>query len=409
LLNFAGKIKFVVLIGDGMGDYPQEALGGRTPLEAARTPNLDLLANKGVLGRVATIPEGMEPGSDIANLSVLGYDPRTYHSGRAPLEAAGFGITLAPRETAFRLNLVTLSFPPSGEIIMEDYSAGQITTGEARVLLSALKSEIGSSEIKLYTGVSYRHLLIWQDAPEPMDSLPPHDYSNQDMRFYLERTGADAPAAKLVVASWEVLKNHPINQKRLKEGKSPANSIWLWGQGKAPQFPGFKERFGLEGSMISAVNLLKGIAVYLGIQPLEVPGATGYLDTNYRGKVQYGLTALKERDFLFLHIEAPDEVSHEGDLAKKIAAIEAFDREVVGPLWSGLKDFPAYALMVLPDHYTPILVRTHTKDPVPFACYYSFRKERSGTGGFSEPRASAGGIDYPQGHRLMGDFLKGLY
>ena len=354
--------KFIILVGDGMGDYPSERLGGLTPLEAARTPNIDRLARIGALGTVRTIPEGMEPGSDVANMSLLGYDPAVYHTGRAPLEAASMSIVLQPDEVAFRCNLVCLQRNETGEAIMSDYSAGHITTPEAGELVAALQAALGP-DLRLYAGVGFRQLLVWKGGRADMAAVPPHDISGRPIAKYdLLR---DAPLRDFIEKASGILADHPVNVRRKSEGKPPANAVWLWGHGKAPAMPRL-DRFGLSGAMISAVDLLKGIGVFAGLEPVHVEGATGYIDTNYEGKVAAALAALEHGNFVFLHLEAPDEVSHSGDLELKVHAIECFDERIVGPVVQGIGKYPKVRLLVTTDHYTPVSMRTHSMDPAPF-------------------------------------------
>jgi 2,3-bisphosphoglycerate-independent phosphoglycerate mutase len=358
--------KYIILVGDGMGDYPLMELEGGTPLEAARTPNMDRLVRRGRLGLVRTVPEGMEPGSDVANMSLLGYDPRRYHTGRGPLEAASMGIWLAADEMAFRCNLVTLEKDSSGVVRMGDYSSGHITTSESHELISALQSVVQETPLKLYPGISYRHLLVWPGGPENLKTTPPHDITGRPVAPYGQCYHEEPLLHAFVQQAAAVLADHPVNRRREAAGKRPANAVWPWGQGRAPAMPTLQERFGLSGAMISAVDLLKGLGVYAGLEPASVPGATGYLDTNYAGKVDAALSALQSGDLVYVHIEAPDETSHEGSLQKKIEAIEAFDEKVVGPMIEGAGRFPKVRLILVTDHFTPVSVRTHVADPVPF-------------------------------------------
>lgn len=360
------KTKYLIIVGDGMGDYPLDELGGKTPLEAARTPHLDRLVGKGRLGMVRTIPDGMEPGSDVANMSLLGYDPRQYHTGRGPLEAASMGIRLTPEEVAFRCNLVTLETDTAGIVRMVDYSSGHITNEEAHRLIASLQEALAGTPLRLYPGVSYRHLLVWPGGPATLPTTPPHDITGEPVDRYRQCYHQEALLRDFVEKAAAILADHPVNRARLAAGKRPANAVWPWGQGGAPSMPTLKERFGLTGAMISAVDLLKGLGVYAGLEPLAIPGATGYLDTNYAGKVHGALTALETGDLVYVHIEAPDEASHEGSLEKKLEAIEAFDEKVIGPLLKGAERWPRVRLMVVTDHLTPIRVRTHVADPVPF-------------------------------------------
>jgi len=363
-------MKYIILVGDGMGDYPVEELGGRTPLEAAATPHLDELARQGEMGCARTIPPGMEPGSDIANLAIMGYDPPRYHTGRAPLEAAALGVSLGSEEVAFRCNLVTLRQEADG-LFMEDYSAGHISSAEAHELIAALDASLGRDGRRFYPGVSYRHLLVWREGRADWRTYPPHDWTGQEISRLMEWDGPAKPMWELIRESWLVLKDQEINRVRGSQGKRPATSIWLWGQGRPPQMPTLKERFGLTGAVISAVDLIRGIGLYAGLTPILVPGATGYLDTNYAGKVAAALEALKTMDLVFIHVEAPDEAGHSGELKLKLQAIEDFDAKMVGPLMSGLKALGDHRVLVLCDHYTPIAVRTHTREPVPFALFDS--------------------------------------
>jgi 2,3-bisphosphoglycerate-independent phosphoglycerate mutase len=355
-------MKFVVILGDGMADLPLESLDGKTPLQAAKKPNMDLLAKLGRNGQALTVPEGYPPGSDVANLSVMGYQPEKCYSGRAPLEAAAMGVSLSGVDIAFRCNFVTVE-----KGIMKDYSAGHITSSEGRELIDALKPLIPGQ--RLYAGVSYRNLLVLQSGAKAV-CTPPHDISDQPIQDYLPR-GQDASLLnKLMETARPILARHPVNLKRLAEGKKPANEIWLWGQGPMPIMPSFRETYGINGAMISAVDLLKGIGVYAGLEVVNVPEATGTIDTNYEGKVEAALQALQRLDFVYLHIEAPDEAGHEGNLDQKIKAIELFDQKVVGPILEGLRcQGEDWRVLLMPDHATPISIKTHSCDPVPFVIF----------------------------------------
>lgn len=399
------KRKYCILVGDGMGDYPQETLDGKTPLEAAFTPHMDGVASQGILGWAQTIPPGCEPGSDVANLSLLGYDPQVYHTGRAPLEAVSLGIRLKEGDVAFRCNLVCLDRSDS-RVVMNSYSAGHISTEEARVLIMDLNEFLSSSDLAFYPGVSYRHILVWKGADPSAKTLPPHDLTGQDVAGYLESQGNLEPVRNLIRRSWPFLGRHPVNRAREEQGLPSANSIWLWGQGKAPAMPSFLERFGLRGGVISAVDLLKGIGLSAGMESILVEGITGYLDTNYRGKAEKALTFLTEKDLVYVHVEAPDEASHEGSLDKKIQALEAFDREVVGPVLEGLGRFASYSLMIVTDHFTPILKMTHTREPVPLTVLRSEDRSRPlRKRGFSERSSYEGEVSFPRGEQLMPWFL----
>lgn len=381
---------FVVILGDGMADRPIESLGGKTPLQAAHTPNMDLIAREGRCGLARTVPDGMPPGSDVANLSVMGYDPHEYYTGRAPLEAAAMGVKLEEDDIAFRCNLVTVE---NG--VMKDYSAGHITSEEGRELIRALKPLMPAERI--YAGVSYRNLLVLRAGAQTV-CTPPHDITDRPIEDYLPR-GKDAELLNgLMEAAKPLLAAHPVNLKRIEEGKRPANMIWLWGQGPAPSMPTFQEKLGLKGAMISAVDLLKGIGVYAGLEVIDVPGATGTIDTNYEGKVEAALKALERVDFVYLHIEAMDEAAHEGDVELKIKALELFDRNVVGPVIEGLKiRGKDWRVLLMPDHATPIEIRTHNRDPVPFAIMgkgilrddvQSFDEEATKRGGYGTVKAT---------------------
>jgi 2,3-bisphosphoglycerate-independent phosphoglycerate mutase len=397
-------MKYIILIGDGMGDYPIPELNGKTPLQAAATPHMDRLASLGELGLARTIPVGMEPGSDIANLAIMGYDPATYHTGRAPLEAAALGVTLKPDEVAFRCNLVTLK-AETGGIYMEDYAAGHIASEEAKVLIQALETELGANGRHFYPGVSYRHLLVWDQGDAAWKTYPPHDWSGQEVGHLMTPDGGRGPLWGLISASWRVLQTHDLNMRRRVAGKKPANSIWLWGQGKAPVLPTLPERFGLTGAVISAVDLIRGIGLYAGLTPIKVPGATGYLDTNYEGKVEAALKALETMDFVFIHVEAPDEAGHKGELKLKLQAIEDFDRRVVGPLMEGLRKLGDHRLLVMCDHLTPISVKTHTPEPVPFVLYDS-RQAGDRRRGYTEADAAASGVTLEHGADLLPRLLE---
>jgi 2,3-bisphosphoglycerate-independent phosphoglycerate mutase len=353
-------MKFVVIVGDGMADEPLVALSNKTPLQVAKTPNMDLIAKEGRTGLARTIPDGMPEGSDVANLSVMGYDPRKYYTGRAPLEAAAMGVELAKDDIAFRCNLVNVI-----DGIMVDYSAGHITSPEARELIESLKPLM--PEHRLYAGVSYRNLLVLKTGEKAV-CTPPHDITDRPIKDYLP-SGKDSELLRqLMDVSKAVMAMHPVNLKRMTEGKRSANMIWLWGQGSMPSLPAFQEKYGLKGAVISAVDLLKGIGVYAGLEVIEIPGATGTIDTNYQGKVQALFDALDRVDFVYLHVEAPDEAAHAGDLKLKIKAIELFDECIVGPIIKRLKALcNEWRVCVLPDHLTPIAIKTHTGDPVPFS------------------------------------------
>ena len=399
-------MKYVILQADGMPDHPLPELGNKTPLEVANTPNLDNIAKRAVqFGMVKTIPDELPPGSDVGNLSVLGYDPRIYYSGRSPLEAASIGVDLESSDVALRCNLVTL-IEENGKTIMGDYSAGHITTEEAREIILDLKEELEEENIKFFPGVSYRHLLVWSNGNVNIKTTPPHDISGKEISTYIPQGEGTDKLNELIERSKEILRDHRINQKRLAEGKNPANSIWLWGQGKAPSMPKFNELYGLSGSVISAVDLVKGIGYYVGLEVINVPGATGYLDTNYEGKVQYALDSLKRLDLTMIHIESTDETGHVGKVELKIQAIEDFDRRVVANVLEGMRRFKDFKILVLSDHPTPIDIRTHVNEPVPFAIYSSKDESiKDNNRVFSEKSASTTGVFVDEGWRLVGMVL----
>ena len=403
------KMKYVIIVGDGMADYPVQSLGGKTPLMVARTPHMDFMAGQGEIGLVRTVPEGFNPGSEIANLSIFGYDPIRYYSGRGPLEAASLGVQLFDNDIAFRCNLVTLKFQ-GDKIVMEDFSAGHIKNDEAREVILDLNKEMGTKEIQFFSGVSYRHLMVLKNGAakflnlENLKLTPPHDIIGKEITAFLPQR-CD-PILALMTQSQSLLKNHPVNIARKGKGLLPANSIWLWGQGRSPRMITFKERFGMDGFVISAVHLIKGIGILAGLEVLEVPGITGYFDTNYDGKARYALKGLREKDFVYIHVEAPDEAGHMGDLQLKIEAIEAFDEKIVGAILKGMKDFKRYKVLVLPDHPTPLSVRTHTADPVPYVIYSNEAGTKTGDGKtFDEVSAGLSGISFKRGFELIERFL----
>ncbi len=401
----------MVLLGDGMADYPIRELNGRTPLQAAATPNLDGLSRQGDLGMVRTVPPGFPPGSDVANLSIFGYDPALHFTGRAPLEAASMGVILNPGDVAFRCNLLTLS-RRQGKAYMEDFSAGHISTEEAKKIIADIEKVLGNKEFNFYPGVSYRHLLVWRSGEKSLSlkTTPPHDITGMHIREYLPRGEGQEQVLGLMERAQEFLQDHPINQTRRKSGKKPANAIWLWGQGRAPSLLPITKRFGLTGSVISAVDLMKGIGYYAGLEIVNVPGVTGYLDTNFAGKAEYALGEISRKDFVYVHVEAPDEASHNGSLKDKIQAIEDFDGKIVGPILRGLANWEDFRLLVLPDHPTPLVLKTHSPEPVPFVIFSSAdaqkvpRKDRS----FDEICAPQTGLFIERGHELLEKFIKGF-
>lgn len=403
-------MKYLVIVGDGMADVPSPELDNKTPLQKAHTPFMDRLAREGQLGRVRTVPEGMHPGSDIANLSILGYDPRAYYSGRAPLEAASIGIALRPDDVAFRCNLVTLKYPvgKSG-VIMDDYSSGHITTEEATELIREVDRALGSEKIRFYPGISYRHLMVWSGGSIDIACVPPHDILGRDIAGYLPAGVGEQVIREIMQKSAGILSEHPVNLRRKQEGKNPGNSIWLWGQGRKPEMPTFYEKYAVTGALVSAVDLTKGLGIYAGFEILAVPGITGWLDTNYRGKAEASIDALKHLDFVYLHVEAPDEAGHSGSYVDKIRAIEDFDRLVVGTLMDAMLQFDEYRILLLPDHPTPVAMRTHTAEPVPFVLYDSRVKRENTVVGYDESITGRDDITvFEEGHHLMDYFIREL-
>ncbi len=398
-------MKYVVVLADGMADLPIAELGGKTPMEYAKTPCMDSLACAGSMGMVKTVPSSMKPGSDVANLSVMGYDPLACYSGRSPLEALSVGVAMRDSDIVFRCNLVTLSEDePYAEKTILDHSSGEISTADADILMDAVREVFQSETFQFYTGTSYRHITIW-DRGEILELEPPHDHLGQVIGQYLPEN----PLFRdMMERSFEILNNHPLNLKRAAEGKNKANSMWFWGAGTKPSLQNFKEKTGLNGTMISAVDLLKGIAVGAGMAVAEVEGATGSLDTNYLGKAEAAVKALLDdkQDFVYIHVEAPDEMGHQGNASHKVQAIEEIDKNVLSVVKKALDDAGEhYRILVLPDHPTPVCIRTHTSDPVPYVLYDSAIDEKKNTV-FSEKAAEATGIYQPEGFTLMDLLIK---
>ena len=365
-------MKYILLIGDGMGDLPVPELDNRTPLEAAHKPAMDRLARQGELLLVRTVPEGYPPGSDVANLSLLGYEPEKYYTGRAPLEAASMGVTIGPDEIAFRCNLVTVEHLGPDWVIMRDFSAGHISTEEAGQLIRAVQDACGNELRTFYPGISYRHLLVHKEGFPALTTVPPHDHTDQDVTDYYRQYLAVDSFKELMHKSAEVLAAHPVNLQRRRRGLPEANSLWPWGQGRPLQLENFEQRYGINGSLISAVDLLKGMGICSGLEVLNVEGATGYLDTNYEGKAAAALHALESRDFVLVHVEAPDEAGHQGLAAEKKQAIEDFDARIVAPILAEMeRRGEPFRLVVTMDHYTPICRRTHEDWPVPMVLFDS--------------------------------------
>ncbi len=399
-------MKYIVMLGDGMADYPIDDLGGKTPLQVAKKPNIDRLAMHGSLGMVRTVPEGMKPGSDVANLSAMGYDPLLCYTGRSPLEAVSIGIQMSDADVAFRCNLVTLSDEPEyADKTMLDYSSGEITTAEAAELIKAVDEAFRTEDILFYPGISYRHCMIWHGGLTGLDLTPPHDISDRRIADYLPQNPV---ILDLMRRSCQILKGHPVNQSRIARGLNPATSIWLWGEGTRPGVTVFEGTYGVKASVISAVDLIKGIGICAGMKVIEVEGATGNIDTNFRGKGQAALqTLLEGQDLVYIHVEAPDECGHHGDLEGKVRSIELIDEEVVGPLLRGLEEAGEdYSILVMPDHPTPISIKTHVSDPVPYLLYRSTDKKESGIDTYTEETAASTGDFVEPGHKLMKKLLE---
>ena len=397
-------MKYIVILGDGMADEPLKELDGKTPLEYAATPAMDTLAEKGEMGLTSMVPMGMKPGSDVANLAVMGYDPLRNYSGRSPLEALSVGVKMEPEDVVFRCNLVTVTEEEMYERkTIVDHSSGEITTQEADALMDAIRDAFANEEFQFYTGTSYRHILIWKHG-HLLDLEPPHDHLGETIGQYLP---GEAVFRDMMKKSYDILNNHPVNLKRAAEGKRKANSLWFWGAGTKPSLQSFQEKTGLSGAMISAVDLLKGIAVGAGMRVMQVPGCTGSLHPNYEGKAQAALQAvLKDGcDFVYLHVEAPDEMGHQGSVAHKVQSIEYLDSRIVAPIKQGMDaSGEPYRMLVLPDHPTPIRCRTHTSDPVPYVLYDSARQEKHKRG-YSEREAALPGVYEPEGYRLINKLI----
>ncbi|MEG0770966.1 MAG: cofactor-independent phosphoglycerate mutase [Clostridia bacterium] len=399
-------MKYIVILGDGMADDPIAKIGGKTPLEVANKPNMDFLAQNGEVGIAKTVPDNLPAGSDVANLSMLGYNPSIYYKGRSPLEAVSMGINIKENDVTFRANLVTLSDDAKFEDkTMIDYSAGEITTEEAVSLIEYVAEKIDTNKVKLYPGISYRHCLCITDGSTNVKLVPPHDISDKKITEYLPKGDSAEYILNLMKKSEELLKNHPINLERIKQGKNPASSLWIWGQGTKPTLSDFKEKTNLNGGVISAVDLLKGIAICANMRVIEVEGATGNINTNYKGKTNEAIAALRGGlDFVYIHIEAADECGHQGNLENKIKAIENIDKEIVGPI---LKEFENedVAIMVAPDHKTPVELKTHTKDYIPYIIYKS-NKLVKGVSSYNEKLAATTKIVEKDAYKLIDKLIK---
>ncbi len=400
-------MKYVVVLYDGMADYPVPALDGKTPMEVAKKPNMDFLASKGEVGLVRTVAKGLKPSSDVANMSVMGFDPMKYYTGRSPLEAASIGIDMSPSDVSLRTNLVTLSQDdlPYEQKTIEDYCADDISTEEASVLIEEVQKQLGTDEFTFYKGVSYRHCLIWKNGTTELGKMtPPHDITGKVITEYLSTSENAKPLIEMMKKSYDILKDHPINLERIKNGKRPANSIWLWGEGKRPALAPFEKIFGIKGSVVSAVDLIKGIGGCAEMEVADVDGATGYIDTNFEGKAKAGLELLERNDLVYIHFEAPDECGHRNEPENKVRAIEMIDERVLPILFDGLKKYDDYKIMILPDHPTPIVTRTHASDPVPYLIYHK-NDEKNGVSSINEKTAEATGVFIEHGPDIMKHFL----
>ena len=400
-------MKYLVVLADGMADLPLEALGGKTPMEAADKPMMDRLVRDAYVGTVSNVPEGMVPESDTANLAVLSYDPKIYSKGRSPLEALSMGLTMTDTQTAIRCNVVTLTEEQDvyEEKIILDHSADEITTEEADELIRAVDAALGNADRHFHTGISYRHCLLWDNVPSEYNFDRPHDHLGEVIGPYLPKGDAGEPYLELMKKSYDILNHHPVNEARRARGLKPANSIWLWSTGKKPQLPDFNEKWGLRGAVISAVDLIKGIGICAGMKSIDVPGATGNVHTNYRGKADAAIAAFREGyDFVYIHVEAPDEMGHQGLVNEKIQAIENIDRLIVQPLIRAMDESEEdYRILILPDHPTPIRVRTHTTGPVPYLLYDN-QKKLGSQEMYTEKTGEASGIVWKDGYKLM-DYL----
>lgn len=402
-------MKYLVVLCDGMADTPNAALGGKTPMECAHKPNMDALAKNAEVGMCRTVAAGLKPGSDVANLSVMGYDPAVCYTGRSPLEAASIGVDLKPTDVALRCNTVTLSGEENYEDkTMVDYCAGDISTEEAHKIIETVEKELGSDIYKFYGGVSYRHCLVVDNGTTDLGNMtPPHDISGRVIGEYLSKSENAAPLIDLMKKSYEILKNHPVNIERRKKGLHEANSIWLWGEGRRPRLENFKEKNGVSGCVVSAVDLLKGIGICAGMETPEVEGATGYIDTNFEGKTQAGIDAFKRgTDLVYLHFEAPDDCGHRGEAQNKVKAIEMIDSRVLTKMLDYLNGCgDDYRILIMPDHPTPLETMTHSSAPVPFLIYDS-RKKENGVSSFTEKNAAETGEFVEHGPDIMSMLLE---
>ena len=400
-------MKYVVVLCDGMADYPVPALGGKTPMMVAKKPHIDALAAKAEVGLVRTVAPGLKPGSDVANMSVLGFDPHRFYTGRSPLEAASIGIDMKDSDVSLRTNLVTLSDKgePFADKVIEDYCADDISTEEARQLIEAVQAAFGGGKYDFYTGVSYRHCLIWHGGTTELGNMtPPHDITGKVIGPHLSTAETARPLLEMMEKSFDLLKDHPVNKARVAAGRRPANCIWLWGEGKRPALRPFEALYGIKGGMVSAVDLLKGIANCAGMEVAEVPGATGYIDTDFEGKAKAALDLLTRNDLVYVHFEAPDECGHRNEPENKVKAIEMIDSRVLPILEKGLEQYEDYKILLLPDHPTPIVTRTHASDAVPYLLYQK-SAPKTGVDTINEETAKATGIYMENGPAMMPHFL----
>lgn len=400
-------MKYIVVLCDGMADYPVPALGGKTPMMVAKKPHIDALAAKAEVGLVRTVAPGLKPGSDVANMSVLGFDPHRFYTGRSPLEAASIGIDMKDSDVSLRTNLVTLSDKgePFADKVIEDYCADDISTEEAHQLIEAVQAAFGGGEYDFYTGVSYRHCLIWHGGTTELGNMtPPHDITGKVIGPHLSTAETARPLLEMMEKSFDLLKDHPVNKARVAAGRRPANCIWLWGEGKRPALRPFEALYGIKGGMVSAVDLLKGIANCAGMEVAEVPGATGYIDTDFEGKAKAALDLLTRNDLVYVHFEAPDECGHRNEPENKVKAIEMIDSRVLPILEEGLEQYEDYKILLLPDHPTPIVTRTHASDPVPYLLYQK-SAPKTGVDTINEETAKATGIYMENGPAMMPHFL----
>ncbi len=398
-------VKYIVILGDGMADYPVDELGGKTPLETANKPNIDYMCAHGTVGLVSNVPENLAPGSDVANLSAMGYDPQKFYSGRSPLEAVSIGVDMKDTDVVFRCNLVTVTEDEQNydDKIITDHSSDEITTDEAKVLIQAIEENFGNDMFKFYPGVSYRHALVWDKGPMSFTLTPPHDILEKRIGDYMPKGEGAQYLYDMMKRSYDILNNHPINLDRAKRGLNKANSIWIWGEGRKPQLESFEKKFGIKGSVISAVDLIKGIAICAGMDSIDVEGATGNVHTNFDGKARAAVKALTDgSDYVYVHMEAPDECGHRHEIENKVKSIELIDEKVVGYIREELKNRGIdYKMLIMPDHPTPLKLRTHTRDSVPFVIYDSSAERNSGIDSYTEVNAAKGGINIKDGYTLI--------